>query len=511
MTLLVRGGSALLAGVALFFAFPPAGLWWLAPIGVAALVAVLATRERPTLRGGFGYGLLAGLGLFIPLLKWIDSMVGALPWIGLGITCALYYGAFGLIATRVARAPGGPVWVAAAFAVTEWARASFPFGGFPWGRLAFSQADGPLLALARYVGAPGLSFVVALLGACLAAAGVSAYRRADRRAYLLPAAAAALAAIGAAAAWPAVGAPSSGREVTIAAIQGNVPEQRWDVATQREAVLSNHLSETHRLATEVREGRQKQPDVVIWPENSSDVSPERDPDVAARIRAAAADVGAPILVGTVHYDGTGRYYNSMILIDANGPLERHDKAILQPFGETMPMRDFFRLFSDYVDLANDFTPGTGPGVVHPNGVPLGVATCYEVAFDRALRGSVENGAQVLTVPTNNATFGRTGMTYQQLGMSRVRAVELDRDVVVAATTGVSALVRPDGEVTRQTSIWTNDHLVETIRLRDGLTPAARLGDWGEVALLVATLCGIAIAIRHDGGLFQPRPRTEEPA
>ncbi|MBS4100693.1 apolipoprotein N-acyltransferase [Tsukamurella paurometabola] len=511
MKTLVRGGAALLAGVALFFAFPPAGLWWLATLGVAALVVVLATRERPTLRGGFGYGFLAGLGLFIPLLKWIDSMVGALPWIGLGITCALYYGAFGLIATRVARAPGGPLWVAAGFAVTEWARASFPFGGFPWGRLAFSQADGPLLALARYVGAPGLSFVVALLGACFAAAGVAAYRRADRRAFLLPAAATALVAIGAAAAWPAVGAPSEGRTVTVAAIQGNVPEQRWDVATQREAVLTNHLNETHRLATEIREGRQKQPDVVIWPENSSDVSPERDPDVAARIRAASADVRAPILVGTVHYDGTGRYYNSMILIDANGPIERHDKAILQPFGETMPMREFFRMFSDYVDLANDFTPGSGPGVVRPNGVPLGVATCYEVAFDRALRASVENGAQVLTVPTNNATFGRTGMTYQQLGMSRVRAVELDRDVVVAATTGVSALVRPDGEVSRQTSIWTADHLVETIRLRDGLTPAARLGDWSEVALLVATLCGIAIAIRHDGGLFQPRPRTEEPA
>ncbi|KXP09359.1 hypothetical protein AXK57_10675 [Tsukamurella pulmonis] len=511
MSVLLRGGASLLAGVALFFAFPPAGLWWLAPIGVAVLVAVLTTRASPTLRGGFGYGLLTGAGLFIPLLKWIDTMVGALPWIGLGITCALYYGAFGLLATRVARAPGGPVWAAAAFSVTEWARASFPFGGFPWGRLAFSQADGPLLSLARYVGAPGLSFAVALVGACLAAAGVAAVRRADRRAYVLPAAAVALTGIATAAAWPAIGAPSDGREVTLAAIQGNVPEQRWDVATQREAVLTNHLTETRRLATEVREGRQKQPDVVIWPENSSDVSPERDPDVAARIRAAAAEVRAPILVGTVHYDGTGRYYNSMILIDASGPLERHDKAILQPFGETMPMRDFFRLFSDYVDLANDFTPGDGPGVVHANGVPLGVATCYEVAFDRALRGSVENGAQVLTVPTNNATFGRTGMTYQQLGMSRVRAVELDRDVVVAATTGVSALVRPDGDVTRQTGIWTGDHLVETIRLREGLTPAARLGDWGEVALLVATLCGIAIAIRHDRSLFQPRTRTEEPS
>ena len=164
---------------------------------------------------------------------------------------------------------------------------------------------------------------------------------------------------------------------------------------------------------------------------------------SGRMKAASEAVDAPILVGTVHYDGTGRYYNSMILIDANGPLERHDKAILQPFGETMPMRDFFRLFSDYVDLANDFTPGTGPGVVHPNGVPLGVATCYEVAFDRALRGSVENGAQVLTVPTNNATFGRTEMTYQQLAMSQVRAVEHGRSVVVAATSGVSAVIEPD--------------------------------------------------------------------
>ncbi|MET9326869.1 apolipoprotein N-acyltransferase [Tsukamurella sp. NPDC003166] len=508
---LLRAVASVLAGVAVYFAFPPAGLWWLAPLGVAALVAVLATRERPTLSGGFLYGFLTGVGLFIPLLKWIDSMVGAVPWIGLGITCALYYGAFGLIATRVSRVPGGPVWVAAAFTVTEWARASFPFGGFPWGRLAFSQADGPLLALARYVGAPGLSFAVALVGASLAAAGIALARRADRRTFLLPVAAVALTGIATAAAWPFVGAPSDGRTVTIAAIQGNVPEQRWDVATQREAVLTNHLTETHRLATEVREGRQKQPDVVIWPENSSDVSPERDPEVAARLAAAAADVRAPILVGTVHYDGTGKYYNSMILIGPNGALERHDKAILQPFGETMPMRGFFRMFSDYVDLANDFTPGTGTGVVHPNGIPLGVATCYEVAFDRALRGSVLDGAQVLTVPTNNATFGRTGMTYQQLGMSRVRAVELDRDVVVAATTGVSALVRPDGEVARQTSIWTNDHLVESIRLRGGRTPAARLGDWGEVALLLATLCGIAIAIRHDGLRYTPLNRTEEPA
>ena len=503
---LARSLASLAAGLALYFAFPPAGLWWLAPIGIGVLYAVLALPDRTRPRAGFGYGLLAGLGQFVPLLKWIDSMVGALPWIGLAIACSIFYGAFGVLAARLTRVPGAPVWVAAAFTVAEWARSSFPFGGFPWGRLAFSQGDSPLVSLARFVGAPGLSFAVALLGTALAAAALTAWRRGAARGYAVPAAAALIVVAGAAAAWPTVGAPSPGRTVTVAAIQGNVPEQRWDVATQREAVLTNHLEETRRLAAEIRAGRQPQPDVVVWPENSSDVSPERDPSVDARMRAAAAEVGAPILVGSVHYDDTGRYYNSMILMTAEGPVERHDKAILQPFGETMPMRDFFRLFSSYVDMANNFTPGTGDGVVHPRRadgppLPLGVATCYEVAFDRSLRMSVANGAQLLTVPTNNATFGRTGMTWQQLGMSQVRAVELDRDVMVAATTGVSAFVRPDGTIAQNTRIWTADHLVETIALREGRTPAARLGEWGNIALLVLTLCGIAVAIRQDGWRF----------
>ncbi|ADG78808.1 apolipoprotein N-acyltransferase [Tsukamurella paurometabola] len=511
---LVRSAASLAAGVALYFAFPPTGLWWLAPVGIGVLFAVLALPDRIRLRAGFGYGLLTGLGQFVPLLKWIDSMVGALPWIGLAIACSVFYGAFGLMATRLVRAPGAPVWTAAAFTVAEWARSSFPFGGFPWGRLAFSQGDSPLVSLARFVGAPGLSFAVALLGTAFAAAAMTARRRRSARGLLVPAAAAVIVVAAAAAAWPAVGAPSDGRTVTVAAIQGNVPEQRWDVATQREAVLTNHLTETARLAAEVRAGRQPQPDVVVWPENSSDVSPERDPEVAARMRAAAADVGAPILVGSVHYDDTGRYYNSMILMTPDGPIERHDKAILQPFGETMPMREFFRLFSSYVDLANDFTPGTGDGVVRPsrNGGPpvfLGVATCYEVAFDRSLRMSVDNGAQLLTVPTNNATFGRTGMTWQQLGMSQVRAVELDRDVMVAATTGVSAFVRPDGTIAQNTSIWTSDHLVETVALRNGRTPAARLGEWGNIALLVLTLCGIALAIRQDGWRLN-QPASDRP-
>ena len=150
----------------------------------------------------------------------------------------------------------------------------------------------------------------------------------------------------------------------------------------------------------------------------------------------------------------------------------------------MPWRDFFAHFSDFVDLAGDFQPGNGPGVVHMAGIPVGVATCYEVSFDDAFRTSVANGAQILTSPTNNATFGFSDMTYQQLAMSRMRAMETDRAVVVAATSGVSAIVHPDGSVTQQSRIFEPKFLAEDLPLRDSLTPAVRFGHTLQVILLI---------------------------
>ena len=145
----------------------------------------------------------------------------------------------------------------------------------------------------------------------------------------------------------------------------------------------------------------------------------------------------------------------------SGPADRHDKKIVQPFGEYLPWRGFFRLFSSYADMAGTFTPGDGPSVVRiptrSGPVVAGIATCWEVAFDRAARASVDQGAQVLIVPTNNATFGLSSMTYQQLAMSQVRAVEHGRTVLVAATSGVSAIIAPDGTITASTPTYGRVH------------------------------------------------------
>nr|WP_240945667.1 apolipoprotein N-acyltransferase [Rhodococcus sp. HNM0569] len=492
----------------LYASFPPRPLWFLAPVGIAVLVLALTAGPRPPrARGGFGYGYLAGLGFLVPLLPWVGEYVGPLPWLALAAVESLFVGAFGAAAVVAARVPWAPLWIAACWSLTEWLRSSVPFGGFPWGRLAFGQPDGLLLGLASIGGAPLVSFGVALTGAggaLLARMCVRAARTRTRpgtRAAVGGVCATAAASLVALAAAPLLPAPVEQRTLTVAAIQGSVPRLGLDFNAQRKQVLDNHVARTLELAAAVRTGTAAPPDVVVWPENASDIDPLRSADAASDITRASQAVGAPILVGAVLRNADGTTTNSVIVWDgARGPQEQHDKKIIQPFGEYLPYREFFRHFSEYADRAGDFVPGDGDGVVHAAGVPIGVATCYEVAFDRAFTQSVDAGAQLLAVPTNNATFGDTEMTYQQLAMSRLRAVEHGRSLVVAATSGVSALVASDGSVLDRTALFEPAVLEHELPLYTGTTLATRLGALPEYVLsgmgVLALVAGVGVARRE---------------
>ncbi|MGW0044354.1 apolipoprotein N-acyltransferase [Rhodococcus sp. NPDC003348] len=499
------GAAAVGAGLLLFASFPPRPLWFLAPVGIGLLVLVLTGwgRRPRTWRAGFGYGYLAGLGFLLPLLPWVGEYVGPVPWLALSAVEALFVGLFGALAIAVSRLPLAPLWIASTWSLTEWLRASVPFGGFPWGRLAFGQSDGLLLSLASVGGSPLVGFAVALTGAGLAAL-VTGLTGTPRR-WVSAAALTLVAPVLAAALWPTLpGADSADSDltasgtITVAAIQGGVPRLGLDFNAQRRAVLDNHVRQTLDLATDIDAGSTPRPDIVIWPENASDIDPYRNADAAAAITAAARAVGAPILVGTVLVRGNGTTTNSVIAWDpTTGPGDQHDKKIIQPFGEYLPYRDFFRHFSEYADRAGNFVPGTGDGVVHAAGIPIGIATCYEVAFDRALNQSVRAGAQLIAVPTNNATFGDTEMTYQQLAMSRLRAVEHGRAVVVAATSGVSAIVAPDGTVQESSSLFTPTTLVAQVPLRASTTLATRLGPIPEFALCIGAVLALLAAALHS--------------
>ncbi|MEP6981561.1 MAG: apolipoprotein N-acyltransferase [Nakamurella sp.] len=496
--------GALAAGVAWYLSTAPRTWWWSAILGFVLLGFVLHGRR---LRAAAGLSFLAGAAYFLPLLSWTGVYVGSVPWFGLALLeAALVIPPGMLIAVVTRRLPLWPVFGAAAWLAGEALRARFPFGGFPWGGIAFTQSDGPLLPAASLIGSAGLSFLVALAG--FGAADLLR-RRADRG---RPAGWAAVVLMLMPFAVGAVGLlteqdTSSAPQRQVAIIQGNVPRAGLDFNSQRRAVLDNHVARTHELAEAVRAGTSPQPSLVIWPENSSDIDPYRNADAAAVISEAAADIGVPILVGAVvGTDDPTRNLNQGIVWDpVTGPGQTYTKRHPVPFAEYMPWRGFFRFFSDKVDLLrNEFLPGDAPGNLDVAGVNVGDVICFEVVEDRVVRDVVTGGAQVLVVQTNNATFGYTDETYQQQAMSRVRAVEHGRDVLIAATSGVSAVIRSDGSVESTIGLFTPGFLTPDIGLNSTITPGTVLG--GPIEWLITLLTPLALA----GALMRQR-RSSTPA
>ncbi|MFE6819153.1 apolipoprotein N-acyltransferase [Streptomyces sp. NPDC057677] len=563
----VRPGAALLSGLLLYLSFPPRPLWWLALPAFALLGWSLRGRR---LRAGFGLGYLAGLGFLLPLLVWTGEEVGPGPWLALAAVEALFVALAGLGIAAVSRLPWWPFFAAGVWILSEAVRARVPFGGFPWGKIAFGQADGMFLPLAAVGGTPVLGFAVALCGFGLyeayrqiqarraagtetgtvrdedtgtggdtrtgtgagagnevgtgaeggtdteaggvvpartpatgtpartgTATGIEAAGGARPRTLPRgPLVAAALAVLvpvaGALAALPLVDDSAEDGTATVAAVQGNVPRLGLDFNSQRRAVLDNHVARTRELAEDVKAGRAPQPDFVLWPENSSDIDPYANADAAEVIDGAVRAIGVPTVIGAVIAPETGKLRNTLIEWDPDrGPVATYDKRHVQPFGEYIPMRSLVRVFNSNVDrVSRDFGAGTKVGVFDLAGTKVGLATCYEAAFDWAVRDTVTHGAQLISVPSNNATFGRSEMTYQQLAMSRVRAVEHSRAVVVPVTSGVSAVIRPDGEIVAETKMFTPDVLVEKVPLRSSLTPATRMGTLPEAFLVALAAAGL---------------------
>ncbi|MET7286575.1 apolipoprotein N-acyltransferase [Streptomyces sp. NPDC005573] len=495
---LVPAAAAVLCGVLLYVSFPPRTLWWLALPAFAGFAWVLRGRGW---KAALGLGYLFGLGFLLPLLVWTGVEVGPGPWLALVAIEAVFVALVGVGIAAVSRLPAWPVWAAALWIAGEAVRARAPFRGFPWGKIAFGQADGVFLPLAAVGGTPVLGFGVVLCGFGLYEAGRLIAERRRTRTVRRAAAAAALLSVavpvvGAVAARALVSDKAEDGTATVAVIQGNVPRSGLEFNAQRRAVLDYHARETLKLAADVKAGRTARPDYVLWPENSSDVDPFADPDAATVIEGAAEAVGVPVSVGAV-VERDGKLLNEQVLWDPDkGPIQTYDKRQVQPFGEYLPLRSLVGAINkNWTSMVRqDFSRGTKPGVFDIHGTKVGLATCYEAAFDWAVRDTVTHGAEMISVPSNNATFDRSEMTYQQLAMSRIRAVEHSRTVTVPVTSGVSAVIMPDGEVTQKTGMFVPAYLVQKVPLRTSETPATRMGILPEMALVLVAAGGLGWSI-----------------
>ena len=498
----VVGGAA---GVGMALAFPPFDLWWLAPVSAAAVVFVLhRLAVTAGLRRGAMFGALVGgvygLAFFGLLTPWL-RVIGLDAFVLIVLLSLAFTALWGAGAVAVMRLPAWPLWVATWWVAVEAARSRIPFGGFPWGRVGHSQVDAPTAGWVALGGVPLLSFVVVLAGALLA----WTVMRLWARRWLTSA----LGALGVAAlvlAGLAVPTATSGSQITVAVVQGNVPDTGMDAFGRREAVLGAHLSATHQLAADVRAGDVAAPDVVIWPENASDIDPSLDPAAMDAIDAAVDDVGVPILVGLVVEANGGENVANQgtVWSPQEGPGQTYVKQNLVPFGEYVPLRDQLDgLISRLDRIPRDFVAGDQPGLLQLGPTAVGDVICFDVAYDAAVSEPVAAGAELITVQTNNATYGRTGQVEQQWAMSRLRAIEHGRSVVVASTSGISGVIAPDGSVEQRAPEFEQAVIVAPVTLRDDRTLATRVGAWPEAVLALVGMLAVATGLlsgrrRRDG-------------
>ena len=501
---------AIAGGLALAAAFPPAGVWPLAAAGPALLAVALWRRS---LRGAALVGFTFGLAFFVPLLSWLVN-VAWYAWAALALAEAIVFAVLAVGQRLLLRLPAWPVAVAGWWVAAEAVRDRWPWA-FPWGRLAMSQAEAPTVRWAAIGGPPLLTFLVALTGTTLAwlllvrpaialpapepAAAGPGRSPGWLRCRLVPALAFIMAVGLALAGWalPVDQLGAGGPTAEVAAVQGDVPHSGTLQKQLRETtVTENHANATKALAAQVTAGRRARPDVVIWPENSTDIDPTLDPSTYATIAAAVNAIGRPVLVGAVLQNpqrNVGQFW-----LPGRGPVEIYVKRQLVPFGEVIPFRGLLDKFTSLPSLQPvNFTAGHKAVVFDTGTVRLGDVICYEVGFDNLVSSEVTAGANLLTVQTNDADFeldGQTGETLQQLAMARTRAIEYDRAVVVASTTGVSAIIAPDGSLITQSNTWQRAVLEARVPLRSGRTLAERLGAWPELVLTALTLVALGFAV-----------------
>jgi apolipoprotein N-acyltransferase len=492
---------AALSGAALSLSLPPAGLWpiaFVAPIPLLWLVRVSAPGRAAL--AGFVFGVC----YFGAVLYWI-LLFGELAWGSLVLGSCAYTAAFGALAPAVWR-PEHPVrstvGLAALWTVLEWVRGAFPLGGFAWGQLGSTQVDSPMLPLASVTGVWGLSFAVLLVAGLLLLA-IERWGSGVRRSVVPMAACLVLILAPAVVPVPAPNGPA----LDVAAIQVDVESvEGLGGVAEDIAVARLNLEQHLRL-------RDDPPDLVVWGEGALDPGATADADTFAAVTDAIASVGAPTLAGAVVDDPDGRQRTSTLAFDGSGrPVDRYDKVHLVPFGEYVPWRAFLERWIDAVDqVPIDRAAGERVRNLRLDGLPaIGAPICYENSFPSIDRAMVRQGAGLLVVTINNASYERTAASDQHLQMSRLRAIENGRWVVHAAVSGISAVIDQEGRVVDTRGLFEPAVMRQQVVSSSRTTLYTRFGDWVPWGSLVVVLGLVALPRARWRPVRRPPALVETP-
>jgi apolipoprotein N-acyltransferase len=446
---------AALAGVLFAFSFEPIGLWFFAPISYAIFLKI-CEKGVNLYRNAFIFGFISST----ITLWWAGKYVGLLPLALLALLHGLFYLPLGLLS----RYTKNVLWFIPALLAIEELRSLFPFGGFSWMRIAFSQADAPYASVISIGGALLLSAWVLAIASLLAM-----FRKNFAFPLLL-----------------VVVLPillnntySAQENISFVGIQGNTPSVGLTFNDRAEAVFNLHLSQTRKLPAEVA-------DVIIWPENAIDVDPFANEGVRESIESLTSTLRTPLITGAISRQ-SGQLENVSLMYDESGEVVSHySKQYLTPFGEYIPLRPIARLVSPYVDDVIDFKVGERVENHKVNGLSLAPVICYELLSDSLVRDRARS-ADALIAQTNSATFANTFESAQQLNITRLRALENGREIISVSTIGISAHIGINGEILSRTQENVPAQISGDLRSNKAHTLATKLGGFAPGLVLIISI------------------------
>ena len=427
-------------------AFEPVAKWWLAPIAIALHMYAISTTKRKNLSAflfAFTFNLLS--------LHWTSTFVGSTPWIILAIGLSLFYLPLALIGRW------GIASYSLIFIIVEEVRNHFPFGGFGWLRIAYSQPDSPYSQIASRGGAIALSALTVLIGSFI-------YYLFNKRIKLLLLLPGLLLLI--------PNQVSVVGETSALLVQGNVPQLGLDFNSRAKEVFNNHVKES-MIALKGNYNV----DFIVWPENSVDVDPYTNKDVFEQLQS----FDTPLIVGAIVRKSEKLLNTSILWQKANQ--EIYVKQHLTPFGEYIPLRSIASKISPLANEVEDFSPGNRQKTFIVGQARIAPVICFELIDDEILSKAAKD-SNILVVQTNSATFGTSAESAQQLSISRIRAIEHSRNILSVSTTGYSAVIDYNGRVLQKTSMATAEHLHATVELINQQSLRDRAGNWASVGTFI---------------------------
>ena len=501
-----------LAAASIFLIFPRYNFWvwgYFLFVPLLTLTSENSSSVKQIFWTGFFSAWVGYSAVFYWLIPTFLAAKVSIVWGGFAVTIlsaylSIYTACFfaGLnYCSRVLSERWIPLFGLCLWVVLEYARASW-FSGFPWMLLGYSQVHFlPAIQIAEWTGVYGVSAL--LISANIFFANwlrLKKFHIASALPFILLLATSIFlgqrqkyldrnsAALTANSTTNPMTNPMTNPTMNVAVLQGNIDQyKKWDHAFVREILLRYRT-----LSTQVS----PKAELVIWPESALPGWVPNDRDLMQWIQNTIELSPRYHLIGAVTQAAAPSSapdqkanYNSAFLFDAQGAVvQRYDKTHLVPFGEYVPVKKWLEKWLPILGALGGFESGKSFEPLRFNDKKIAATICYESIFPELVRQQVAHGAQLLVNLTNDGWYLQTAAPEQHFSMNILRAVENRRDLVRAANTGISGVIRADGSVAFQTKIYEQTQFEQTVRLRENQTVYTRHGD------IFAKICGLIVVL-----------------